>query len=1411
MITNKLTQVSAVCIALLCALILSFGNIGIISAHAQTATTWYVTTTGNDSNSCTDTVAPCLTINGALAKASTGDTVEVAAGTYLGTVDEVVLIDKAITLLGGWDAGFTSQNSLSILDGQTVRRGITITADPVVVDHFKIQNGYNTSSGGGISVEGGLTLSSSVVSDNASDTEGGGISMEQGTLTVNNSTIDGNSVLYTKNSGFAGGVAIRDGSAIFNNSTISHNTSGGIAIDEISGTSVTLNNTTVSSNTEGNGVLIFDGELTINNSTLTNNDFAGVMKVFGNVVLMNSITAGNLVSPGDDYTTDCTAFYGVIQSNGYNLIGNAGNCHLVAGVGDQIAGSNSFILPLLGPLQDNGGPTFTHALLGGSPALRAGNPATPGSGGNACLATDQRGVARNATSLCDIGAYQADGPMAQSIKRANTDPSKALNIGFNVVFTEAVTGVDVTDFELTSTGSITGASVTNISGAGATYFVTVNTGSGSGTIRLDVADDDSILDGTSAPLGGVGTGNGDTTSGEAYTIDKTPPSVSSILRAFDDSQYVNRASVAFAVIFSETVTGVDKTDFALTTTGALTGAAITDVIDKEGGNYYIVVNTGSGDGTLRLDLVDNDSIKDALANRLGGTGAGNGNFSGGESYTIDRTPPKVLSIKRADPNPTSADSVNFTVTFSEAVRDVNYFWHFNYRSTGLGGISITNMSGSGSIYTVTIKTVQGRGALRLDLIDEYHGISDLANNGLQDGNPNTAVIDFTDGETYSINRPINPNWPLDSTFGINGFITRSAGYDLEDARSVAIQPNGKIVMFGSIDLGSTWAFLAERYNADGSPDTTFDGDGIAITTMPSYSTWGNDVAIQPNGKIVGCGYVDPKVGLVRYDANGALDTTFGSDGRVMTGLAYSDDCSLAILPNGQILVAAQLSGNFAVQRYNSNGSVDTSFGTGGTALANFGGGDESTAITLQPDGKIVLAGTSNDRFAVARFNSNGSLDTSFGSTGKKVANFSGGVDVADLAVQPDGKIVVIGTSNYDVSLPNSLIAMLRYNPDGSLDTTFDGDGRMTIQTAFKSAIGKGVLVQPDGRIMVLGNFYDGSNDGIVLMRYKNNGTLDTTFGSEAGGIVTTLVESSIESVDLAFTPDGKLIVAGTSRGFALARYNVDYSVIKSNAAEDGWLLESSENSNVGGTVNNSATTINLGDDASNNQYRGVISFNTASIPDTATITGATLKIKREAVTGTGNPFTVFQGLMADIKNGFFDPFAVLQTADFQSAADKTIGPFHPSLVNNWYSINLNSAKTFINKLPGQGGLTQIRLRFNLDDDNNGLANYLSFYSGNAAMVDRPQLSISYSMPALPTRTPTVTPTRTPTVTSTVTRTPTMTRTITRTRTPTKTRTVTRTPTSTPTPTDVETLTATPTPTETQTPTEMETETPTPTP
>jgi hypothetical protein len=185
------------------------------------------------------------------------------------------------------------------------------------------------------------------------------------------------------------------------------------------------------------------------------------------------------------------------------------------------------------------------------------------------------------------------------------------------------------------------------------------------------------------------------------------------------------------------------------------------------------------------------------------------------------------------------------------------------------------------------------------------------------------------------------------------------------------------------------------------------------------------------------------------------------------------------------------------------------------------------------------------------------------------------------------------------------------------------------------------------------------------------------------------------------------------------------------SGQDGWVRESAETSNTGGSMNNTATTIRIGDDVARRQYRSILSFKTSGLPDNAVITSVRLKLKHSSISPTGtDPIHLLQGIFVDIRKGTFGTQPALQLIDFQAVANQKAGPFRPVLLGGWYTISLNS-KTFasINKRATNGGLTQFRLRFKWDDNNDTVANLLSIASGNnASPTDKPVLIIGYYVP-----------------------------------------------------------------------------------
>src|SRR5215831_9343154 len=282
---------------------------------------------------------------------------------------------------------------------------------------------------------------------------------------------------------------------------------------------------------------------------------------------------------------------------------------------------------------------------------------------------------------------------------------------------------------------------------------------------------------------------------------------------------------------------------------------------------------------------------------------------------------------------------------------------------------------------------------------------------------------------------------------------------------------------------------------------------------------------------------------------GTLDSTFGTGGRVTTDFGGNSAArTIAVQTNGQILTAgvAGLNGvfNFALARFNGDGTLDASFGTGGIVTTGFGVSAEATSAVVQADGKIVAAGYANldggESFAMARYNSNGTLDTTFGTGGKVGTAFdSGSVSYAQafsVSVQPDGRIVAAGYTEIGACLFNGLeqpcfdFALARYNSNGTLDASFGMGGRVTTDFAGPNDQAESVAVQPDGRIVVAGAAGRFTNRGFdfALARYNTNGTLDTSFGT-SGKVTTDFAGADdvpSEPSAVALQSDGKIVVVG---------------------------------------------------------------------------------------------------------------------------------------------------------------------------------------------------------------------------------------------------------------------------------------------
>jgi len=349
--------------------------------------------------------------------------------------------------------------------------------------------------------------------------------------------------------------------------------------------------------------------------------------------------------------------------------------------------------------------------------------------------------------------------------------------------------------------------------------------------------------------------------------------------------------------------------------------------------------------------------------------------------------------------------------------------------------------------------------------------------------------------------------------------------------AVAVQPDGKIVVAGYTTASQ---IDVARYSANGSLDTTFGTNGVALLPVPTGSGQGVDrVLIQPDGKIL----VARDNDLARFTSSGTPDSSFGTGGLVTLS---SVDRDLALQPDGKIVVLVGLTSE-VLERFNSDGSVDRSFGSGGQVMLN--PNQAEVVVALQTDGRIIVAGSQLDRF-----NPDGTIDSSFGTNGQVTLS----VPAEAVAVQPDGRIVVAGSEQ------GFAMSLGRFDTNGSVDATFGSDGVAVIYTPNVPHEGGGVrkvLIQVDGKIVVDTDYIDTALtqpfNNSLLVRCNPNGTLDSTFGSVAPGVTVNNGLAGASGGAIAMQSDGKIVAVGTATGASqsgpmMIRYTADSPISDPN-------------------------------------------------------------------------------------------------------------------------------------------------------------------------------------------------------------------------------------------------------------------------
>ncbi|MEQ9410795.1 MAG: choice-of-anchor Q domain-containing protein, partial [Fuerstiella sp.] len=1068
-----------------------------------------------------------------------------AGGTITLTIDQL-LVTEDLTITGPASAPLTVSggNAFRVFDLQS--------APDVTISGLTITNGQTTAagqSGGGIRSTGNLTLNNTTVTNNTTTGEiadGGGIYQFGGTLTLNNtvvsdnsitglnafgggiysntgdvivngSTIDGNNTASANGAGggvitisgdltitdstvsnnentgtgaVGGGVVVANGNLNITGSTISGNTTpgaaGGVGFDS-NGNAVTATiiNSTVSGNTTtagfGGGVANFNGTLNLSHSTVTANTapagagsglagYTDGSTIVADTVVFSSIIAGNTNSDVDNTGSGANT----ISSTGFNLIGTGNATSSFSQSTDQTGVTDA----LLGPLDSNGGPTQTHALLAGSPAIGAGNTSST-------QTTDQRGTgfARVVGGNVDVGAFelQATNPSV-SLAVDNANIPEAAGVATFTATLSQISGEDVT-VNLSFSGTATHPDDYTRSGT----QIVIPAGSTSGSVTV-TAVIDGIIDAAETvivDISGVINGTEDGNQQATTTIDDA--GVASALTVNIVAGSISESAGSGAT----TATVSRNSD----TTNALTVTLTSDDTSEVTVQTTIIIPAGQ----TTSPAFDINAVDDALVD-------------GTKTATITAT-----AAAHAD----GTDTVDVT---DDDVQSL-------FVTVDLSSISENGGTATG---TVTRNTEDNSQPLVVTLSsDDTSELTVPTSVTIPAGDasvtfPVTAVDDsIADGtQTVTITASAGTPGPagLDTSFGANGLAAlpdyrQNLDFTVLD---VAVQPDGKIIVAGrhpSID--SSWNVI--RLNPDGSYDTTWGTGGVATTAFTNGGSPDNifpeGIDLYPDGQVivVGRGVGSSDHVVARYDATGNLNLQLNASTAI-----FANDIVVDNSGDGGFFVGGGFAGDFAVRRYNYDGTVDTTYGTNGLASLAGTATETGYGITQQPDGRVVLVGIASGDFGLARFNTDGSADTGFSGDGFQVVDFGLSELAEGVRLQPDGKLVVVGSTNSRKDW-----AIARLNPDGSLDTTFSGDGKEVLDFFNATDEARDVAIQFDGKIVVAGGAgVIGEGYNMAFARYNSDGTPDTSFDGD-GKLVLPPQPGTFEQVRaIAAHSDGNIIALG---------------------------------------------------------------------------------------------------------------------------------------------------------------------------------------------------------------------------------------------------------------------------------------------
>lgn len=1081
--------------------------------------------------------------------------------------------------------------------------GILQVNGALTLSNSSVRNNSTTGNG---AYGGGISATGAVVSiSNASRIEsnttasvsgvGGGILVSTGSLTIAGSTIAGNS-----NSGVGsvgGGIAVANAAVDISNSTISSNTTngpgGGLAFDSNGNVQAvaTLTRVTISGNQSANGfgggAAAFNGAMTVGESTVTLNSAptgqgsglasysdGGVNNAV--IAVISSIVAGNSSTDVDSIGG------GVFTSSGFNVIGNGNAADAFTVNGDQSSVSD----PGLGQLANYGGPTLTHALLPGSPAIDAGATSIGSS------STDQRGsaYARLVGGVMDVGAFEVQ-PILQLVSSSSTISEDG---GVNTITAQLSASSNLETslgFAFSGTARLT-ADYTR----SATQIV-IPAGSLSGSISVTgVADNFAEADETITSLLNVypvnlGFENGVRSVTTVIAANDGTPSLTLSLTpgtVAEGSVYSGTVIRNTDTLNSLTVTlsSNDSTELAvpvsvtipagqLGTTFSIRGV-LDDIVD---GSQTVTltasaVGLGSGSGQVIVSDINTAGILVTAANPI----RTNENGTGGLFYIrLNSIPSAPVIVTYASSDTTEGTTTTSNIVFTAAnwnvstgvfitavddsIDDGDITYSIitsaatssdsNYNGMNPADVSVVNEDNDTATFVVSIvpgsiaedgRTATGTVRRVTELLDEAVVVNLASSDTTEATVPSTVTIpagaesatftitsvddSLVDGaRTVTITASTTSGIAaLDTAFGVNGRASLGTSY-IQNADpsfpEVIVQPDGKIVVAGS-DLTNSSRLNVIRLNANGTRDTTFGSNGLATTVFTGSSTGivAQGIALDSSGQIyvVARGMGSQTHQVARFNSSGTLNLQINTSSAL-----WGNDIVVDNSGGGRFIVGGGVGGDLAALRYNSNGTVDTTFGTSGVARLTLSATSEAGyKMQQQSDGRIIVAGSGPaGEFAAVRFNSNGSVDTSFSGDGLTTVDMGTSEFLQSVAIAADGRIVLAGSTD---SRNDWAVARLLSN--GDLDTSFSSDGKDLINFSGGGEEARSVVVQADGKIVVGGQvFLPTVNYQMGIVRYNVDGSFDATFGTN--GRMYFAHPSSFEEVRaLALEADGDIIALG---------------------------------------------------------------------------------------------------------------------------------------------------------------------------------------------------------------------------------------------------------------------------------------------